>query len=109
MLNIFYFCNYMHDFLMLLGFDEAAGNFQEINFSNTGLGTDAVQARAHSGAVNGTANMLTPPDGMPPTMNMGLVEGINRHTAFDADVVFHEYVHGLTNRLVGGRINAAAL
>src|SRR5262245_37985250 len=109
MLNIFYFCNYMHDFLFILGFDEAAGNFQKINFSNVGLGNDPVRARAHSGAVNGTANMSTGPDGQPPLMNMGLVVGSGRHTAFDFDVVAHEYTHGLTNRLVGGRINAHAL
>jgi extracellular elastinolytic metalloproteinase len=109
MLNIFYFCNYMHDFLFILGFDEAAGNFQKINFANVGLGNDPVRARAHSGAVSGTANMSTGPDGQPPLMNMGLVVGSGRHTAFDFDVVAHEYTHGLTNRLVGGRINAHAL
>ncbi|WP_158219523.1 M36 family metallopeptidase [Synechococcus sp. BO 8801] len=119
LLNIFYFCNYMHDFLYILGFDEASGNFQQLNFTNLGAGGDPVRARAHSGPVNGTANMSTGPDGLPPLMNMGLlvlkqdpntgalIEG--RHTAFDADVVFHEYVHGLTNRLVGGRLNAHAL
>ena len=106
-LNIFYFCNYMHDLLYIMGFNEAAGNFQEINFTNTGLGRDPVRARAHSGAVTGVANMSTPVNGLPPVMNMGLFNG--RHTAFDADVVFHEYVHGLTNRLVGGRINSHAL
>jgi extracellular elastinolytic metalloproteinase len=109
MLNIFYFCNYMHDFLFILGFDEGAGNFQKINFANVGLGNDPVRARAHSGAVSGTANMSTGPDGQPPLMNMGLVVGSGRHTAFDFDVVAHEYTHGLTNRLVGGRINAHAL
>jgi extracellular elastinolytic metalloproteinase len=109
MLNIFYFCNYMHDFLYILGFDEAAGNFQKVNFANVGLGNDPVRARAHSGAVTGTANMSTGPDGQPPLMNMGLVVGTSRHTAFDFDVVAHEYTHGLTNRLVGGRINAHAL
>jgi hypothetical protein len=102
LLNIFYFCNYMHDFLYILGFDEAAGNFQQVNFTHLGVAGDAVRARAHSGAVNGTANMSTAADGQPPLMNMGLVTSTNRHTAFDADVVFHEYTHGLTNRLVGG-------
>jgi hypothetical protein len=106
-LNIFFFCNYMHDFLYILGFDEATGNFQDMNFTATGLGGDPVRARAHSGAVNGVANMSTPVDGLPPIMNMGLFNG--RHTAFDADVVFHEYAHGLTNRLVGGRMNVHAL
>ena len=59
MLNIFYFCNYMHDFLYILGFDEASGNFQKVNFTSLGLGNDPVRARAHSGPVSGTANMLT--------------------------------------------------
>jgi extracellular elastinolytic metalloproteinase len=101
-LNIFYFCNYMHDFLYILGFDEAAGNFQKVNFTHVGVAGDLVQAHAHSGPVRGTANMSTAADGTPPVMNMGLVQRSNRHTAFDADVVFHEFTHGLTNRLVGG-------
>ncbi len=106
-MNIFYFCNYMHDFLFTLGFDEAAGNFQQTNFTHTGSERDPVRARAHSGPVQGTANMATGPDGLPPVMNMGLVASTGRHTAFDADVVFHEYTHGLTNRSVmGGRLNA---
>jgi histidinol phosphatase-like enzyme len=99
-INIFYFCNYMHDFFYMLGFDEAAGNFQ---------GDDPVLARAHPQAVFGTANMLTLPEHQSPTMNMGMVEGINRHTAMDADVVFHEFVHGVSNRLVGGPMNTSAL
>ncbi|WP_457391945.1 M36 family metallopeptidase [Roseateles sp. P5_E1] len=109
LLNIFYFCNYMHDCLFILGFDELAGNFQQTNFSQGGSAGDAVRARAHSGAVFGTANMSTPPDGTPPVMNMGLVTSTGRHTAFDADVVFHEYVHGLTNRLVGGPLDFDSL
>jgi extracellular elastinolytic metalloproteinase len=102
LLNIFYFCNYMHDFLYILGFDEAAGNFQKVNFTHLGVDNDPVRALAHSGVVRGTANMSTAADGTPPVMNMGLVQGPNRHTAFDSDVVFHEFTHGLTNRLVGG-------
>jgi extracellular elastinolytic metalloproteinase len=107
LLNIFYFCNYMHDFLYMLGFDEAGGNFQQVNFTHIGAQGDPVQAHAHPGPVVGTANMATGPDGLPPVMNMGLVASTGRHTAFDADVVFHEYTHGLTNRtVVGGRLNA---
>jgi len=107
--NIFYFCNFMHDFLYMLGFDEEAGNFQAKNFSSKGTAGDPVIARAHPGPVRGTANMLTPVDGTNPTMNMGLVSNTKRHTAFDSDVVFHEYCHGLSNRLVGGRVNDQAL
>lgn len=108
-LNIFYFCNFMHDFFFMLGFDEASGNFQKVNFSGIGVGGDAVLARAHAGPVNGTANMLTLADGVQGLMNMGLVGGVNRHTAFDSDVVFHEFTHGVSNRLVGGLHDAHAL
>ena len=108
-LNIFYFCNFMHDFFYMLGFDEPSGNFQKINLSGTGRAGDPVVARAHAGPVTGTANMLTRADGEQALMNMGLVNGSNRHTAFDSDVVFHEYTHGVSNRLVGGRLDARAL
>jgi extracellular elastinolytic metalloproteinase len=42
-------------------------------------------------------------------MNMGLVTKTGRHTALDPDVVFHEYTHGLTNRLVGGPLDSTSL
>jgi len=115
--NIFYFCNYMHDFFYLLGFDEVSGNFQLRHYTATG-GTagDPVIARAHPGVVWGTANMATRGDGVQPIMNMGAVEfrdnqgrKVVRHTALDSDVVFHEFVHGVSNRLVGGRLDAQGL
>lgn len=112
LLNAFFFCNYMHDFFYLLGFDEAAGNFQKVAVTGGGAPNDAVLARVHPEAIRGTANMATPVDGVAPTLNLGLValpDGTTRHTALDSDVVFHEYVHGVTNRLVGGRMNALAL
>jgi extracellular elastinolytic metalloproteinase len=107
-LNIFYYNCVMHDYFYLLGFREADGNFQRDNFGRGGLATDRVDARAHSGVVQGTANMGTPPDGFNPRMNRGLVAS-TRHTAFDSTVVFHEFTHGVTNRLVGGPANAFAL
>jgi extracellular elastinolytic metalloproteinase len=107
--NIFYFCNYMHDFFYLLGFNEQSGNFQKINFTGTGTGGDPVLARAHPGAVFGTANMSTRADGIGAVMNMGMVTSVSRHTAFDSDVVFHEFVHGVSNRLCGGQLDARAL
>jgi extracellular elastinolytic metalloproteinase len=108
-LNIFYLNCYMHDFFYLLGFREDDGCFQQDNFGRGGRSNDRVDARAHSGAVNGTANMGTPIDGRQPEMNMGLVTSTNRHTAFDSTVVFHEFMHGVTNRLVGGAMNVDAL
>jgi extracellular elastinolytic metalloproteinase len=108
-LNIFYYNCVMHDFFYLLGFREAQGNFQLDNFQRGGIPGDRVDARAHSGPVSGTANMSTPVDGSGPVMNMGLVRSTNRHTAFDSTVVFHEYMHGVTNRLVGGPQNIHSL
>ena len=55
------------------------------------------------------ANMSTPPDGNPPTMQMYLFEKFRRfglggipsaNGGDDAEVVYHEYTHGLSNRLV---------
>lgn len=99
-LNMFYFCNFMHDFFYLLGFNEAAGSFE---------GDDPLFTRAYNAVVTGTANLVPSLDGTSPVMNMGLVASSGLHTALDADVVFHEYVHGVTNRLVGGRLNDRAL
>jgi len=108
-LNIFYYNCVMHDYFYLLGFRESDGNFQHDNFGRGGLPMDRVDARAHSGAVDGTANMATPVDGARPIMNMGLVTSTDRHTAFDSSVVFHEFTHGVTNRLVGGPADYRAL
>ncbi|MET7622651.1 M36 family metallopeptidase [Streptomyces sp. NPDC005408] len=107
--NIFYFCNYMHDFFMKLGFTEEQGNFQATNAPGLGKGADPVLAFAHPKAVEGTANMATRADGLAAVMNMGLVTDTGRHTANSAHVVFHEYVHGVTNRLVGGMFDANGL
>ncbi|MFQ0833598.1 M36 family metallopeptidase [Citrobacter gillenii] len=107
--NIFYLCNYMHDFFLMLGFTEESGNFQATNVTGKGKGADPVHAFAHPGAVYGTANMATRADGTFAVMNMGLFVKTERHTANDADVVFHEFVHGVTNRLVGGLRDAQGL
>ena len=47
--NLFYWNNVMHDLMFRYGFDEAAGNFQDINFSGKGRGNDAVVANAQDG------------------------------------------------------------
>jgi len=112
LLNAFFFCNYMHDFFYMLGFDENAGNFQRMNLTCTGAATDAVLVQIHPREILFTANMKSSgTDGKAPTLNLGtvsLADGI-RHTALDADVVFHEYVHGVSNRLVGGRMHPVPL
>jgi extracellular elastinolytic metalloproteinase len=107
--QLFYYVNTFHDWLRgdPFGFTAASGGFE---------GTDAVEAQALDGA-NGpgglpdashldNANMSTPPVGQSPRMQMYLFTANSggRVTAMnsgdDASVVYHEYTHGLSNRLV---------
>jgi extracellular elastinolytic metalloproteinase len=114
--QMFYFVSKMHDHLAKapIGFTRSAGNFEAVD-------GDAVQGEALDGAniagglpdgahVN-NANMNTPPDGTPPRMQMYLFHQpgtafpaedpfIAGNSGDDSDVVYHEYTHGLSNRLV---------
>lgn len=109
--QLFYTCNWMHDRLYELGFTEAAGNFQVNNFGRGGLGNDALQAQAQDGSGTDNANMSTPPDGTAPRMQMFLFTGPTpaRDGSLDAEVVLHEYTHGLSNRRVGGGAGLTSL
>jgi hypothetical protein len=99
--NLFYWNNYMHDYLYGLGFDEAAGNFQSVNFTDDGRGNDAVVADAQDGGGRNNANFNTQPDGQPPRMQMYLWDD-GYDGDFDQTVIIHEYCHGLSTRLIGG-------
>jgi hypothetical protein len=109
--QLFYLCNWMHDKLYQLGFTEAAGNFQSNNFGRGGLGNDAVAADAQDGSGTDNANFSTPPDGAPGRMQMFLFGGPSprRDGDLDAQVVLHEYTHGLSNRRVGGGVGISQL
>ncbi len=117
--QFFYFLNTFHDHALAapIGFTEAAGNFQVTNGSGQGLGGDAVQGHLLDGAntANGfpdgghvnNANFSTPPDGEPGIMQMYLQRkapwgpGIpSGDSGNEAETVYHEFAHGLTNRLV---------
>ena len=104
--QLFYWCNWMHDRLYELGFTEAAGNFQATNFNRGGLGSDAVQADAQDGGGFNNANFSTFADGVPPRMQMYTWTGPapDRDGDLDAEIVLHEYTHGLSERRVGGGI-----
>ncbi|TDR22631.1 M36 family metallopeptidase [Marinicella litoralis] len=73
--NLFYWNNVIHDVMYFYGFDEAAGNFQENNYGNNGLGSDAVNADAQDGSGTNNANFSTPPDGSNPRMQMFYFSG----------------------------------
>ncbi|HEX8649218.1 MAG TPA: M36 family metallopeptidase [Pyrinomonadaceae bacterium] len=101
--NLFYFNNIMHDFSYRLGFTETARNFQTNNYGRGGLGADSVRAEAQDGSGTNNANFATPPDGQRPRMQQYLFTAPtpDRDSSLDSDVVFHEYGHGISNRLIG--------
>gem|GEM_PF-4165707 len=107
--NLFYITNWYHDFLYHLGFTEAAGNFQKSNFGKGGAENDYLFADSQDGSGVDNANFGTPPDGSNPRMQMFLFSAPTRDGDFDADVIMHEYTHGLSNRLVGGPNNTDCL
>jgi uncharacterized repeat protein (TIGR01451 family) len=109
--QLFYWNNFMHDKLYELGFTEAAGNFQSNNFGRGGFGNDAVQADAQDGGGFNNANFSTPPDGSSGRMQMYIFNGPTpqRDGDLDAEVMLHEYTHGLSNRRVGGGVGISAL
>ena len=102
--NLFYLNNVIHDKLYRHGFTAAAGNFQTNNFGLGGSGNDPVNAEAQDGGGTSNANFSTPNDGSRPRMQMYLWNQStpNRDGDLDSDVVYHEYGHGLTWRMIGG-------
>src|SRR5262249_7142920 len=85
--------------------------FQVNNYGRGGAGNDAVQADAQDGSGTNNANFATPPDGSAPRMQMYLFTSTNpqRDGDLDNSVIFHEYGHGVSNRLTGGPANSNAL
>lgn len=102
--NLFYQNNIAHDRLYTAGFTEAFRNFQVANGGLGGLGNDVVLAETQDGSGTNNANFATPADGSSPRMQMFLWTAPNpdRDSSLDGDVVYHEYGHGLTWRIVGG-------
>lgn len=102
--QLFYWSNFMHDRMYELGFTEAAGNFQTDNFGRGGAGNDPVNSEAQDGSGTNNANFSTPVDGGRGRMQMfnWTSPTPDRDGSFEAEVVLHEYGHGVSNRLVGG-------
>lgn len=113
--NAFYLANRFHDYLERgpAHFTNKAGNFERVDGDSVLL--NALDgANTDNGFPDGNhidnANMSTPPDGTAPTMQMYLFHSPRTPNALDpflpasssfaADVLYHEYTHGLSNRLV---------
>ena len=99
--QMFYWTNVYHDRLYLLGFTEAARNFQHDNFGRGGLGNDRVRAEGQDSSGTNNANFSTPVDGVRGRMQMYRFDGPtpDRSSGLDQDVLLHELTHGTSNRL----------
>lgn len=105
--NAFFYANDWHDRTYMVGFTEAAGNFQANNFGKGGAQNDAVNIDVQDGSGVNNASFATPPDGARPRMQLFLFNlkngnDVRQDAAFDPSIVYHEHTHGLSNRLVGG-------
>ncbi len=104
--NAFHLGNVFHDLYYALGFDEAAGNYQEDNFGRGGVGGDRVNIDVQDSYANSfirnNANWSPTNEGSQPRTNYFLWTDPDRDGAFDGSVIFHEFGHGLSTRLVGG-------
>jgi hypothetical protein len=123
--QVFYFVNVFHDHLKEapIGFDADSGNFEGDDYvlaqSDDGAATDPgfVPGAPFMPDVDHTnnANMSTPPDGFSPTMQMYLFSNVDSTRFRDvnggdsAAIVYHEYTHGLSNRLVTDAAGYGAL
>ena len=110
-IQLFYWCNVMHDWLYELGFTESAGNFQKENFGRGGRGGDPIVADAQDGSGVNNANFTPTEDGEPGRIQMFTFDGADptRDGDLDAEIVLHEYAHGLSTRLVGGGVGISTL
>ena len=92
----FYLANRFRDHLATLGFDGFSGADRVLVHTMDGAATGPDGDHANN------ANMFTPPEGESPIMQMYLWRSPFRtvSSGSDAAVLFHEYTHGLSNRLV---------
>ena len=102
----FYLVNRFHDHLAndpQIGFTDGTDGFS---------GADAVIVETNDGDGLNNASMSTPADGSPPVMQLHRFtgEGFRNVNAGDsAAIVWHEYAHGLSSRLVTWGDGSAAL
>ncbi|HEY6758181.1 MAG TPA: M36 family metallopeptidase [Baekduia sp.] len=95
--QVFYAANRFHDWLAQppIDFTAASGAFE---------GDDPLLAETDDYSSFNNSNMTVKPDGQSPVMQMYLFKAPFPAVSGgdDATIVYHEYTHGLTARLVGG-------
>jgi extracellular elastinolytic metalloproteinase len=108
LLNAFFYCNFLHDFFLMLGFGEAEGNFQLKNATTTKGGNDRLELRVFDQKSFHIADMRAKNDGEKAQLSLNRAPS-NEPSALHAELVIHEYTHGVVHRMVGGRIPIAIL
>jgi extracellular elastinolytic metalloproteinase len=68
--NLFYWCNIMHDVLYQYGFNEVSGNYQVNNYGRGGIGGDDVRCEAQDGSGTNNANFSSGLEGTRGRMQM---------------------------------------
>jgi extracellular elastinolytic metalloproteinase len=109
LVNAFFLCNYLHDFFLMLGFGEKEGNFQFKNVTTGGRAGDRLRIFVFDNAMDISGSMVARDDGIPGELVLSRAKSSKHSAALDADVVMHEFAHGVSHRLVGGRLGFHAL
>jgi len=111
LINAFYWVNLAHDVTARHGFDEASGNFQVMNYSGQGFGGDPIILDTQDSLAPNNAFFLPTPEGIPPRLSMGIWTSTlpPRDSSFSADILIHEFFHGVTDRLTGGPFDFSSL
>ena len=92
--NVFVWCNLLHDLFAEFGFDSNHHAFDN---------DDPLQAIRHTVAQANPAFFDNWVDGVKPQLNLfGSPFAGGRHAGEDPSILVHEYVHGVSSRLVGG-------
>ena len=108
--NVFWAFNEAHDRFRRLGFDEPSGALQQDGFGRGGADGDPLHALVQYASEDGTepygaiASAIGA-DGRPSYVVVGLFEtatGEIRDGSFETDLLFHEYGHAVSIRLMGG-------
>lgn len=117
LVNLFYGLNLAHLEFYRLGFDEPAGNFQMDNFGRGGIGGDRIIGNEYGRETfqdadpwndrGGNSAFYGPTvDGESALISLGIWDwgtpAQPRDSCLDSDLILHEFVHGVTTRMVGG-------
>ncbi|KAJ7235518.1 Fungalysin metallopeptidase-domain-containing protein [Mycena rebaudengoi] len=100
--NAFYLIKTVHDITYRYGFTEAAFNFQNDNFGLDGVANDRVTSSIQDIAGSDNVDFSTPPDDQSGRMRLFIHSLPKGDGALENDVVVHEAMHGVTNRMTGG-------